>query len=146
VPASTKSRPTPAQRRSGYVGAILVNAVFLYALNRWPGWDAAPFLTPDTERVLGIVTASIVTGIVANGIYLVADPPRLRALGEIVTSAVGLAAVIRIWRVFPFDFSGGFPWDVVVRVLLVLAMAGCGIGILAALVRLVRPARRPAHG
>lgn len=143
--ASQKRRPTAAQRRSGYVGAILVNAVFLYALNRWPGWDAVPFLTPDTERVIGIVNASIITGIVANGIYVLADPPRLRALGEIVTSAVGLAAVVRIWRIFPFDFSGGFPWDVVARVLLVLGIVGCGIGILAALARLVRPPR-PRHG
>lgn len=143
--ASRRQRPTPAQRRSGYVGAILVNGVFLYALNRWPGWDAAPFLTPDTERVLGIITASIITGIVANAVYLLADPPRLRALGEIVTSAVGLAAVIRVWRVYPFDFSGDFPWDTVARVVLVLGMVGCGIGILAALVRLVRPPRaRPA--
>lgn len=143
--ASKRPRPTPAQRRSGCVGAVLVNGVFLYALNRWPGWDAAPFLTADTERVLGIVNASIVIGIVANVVYLLADPPRLRALGEIVTSAVGLAAVIRVWRVYPFDFSGGFPWDSVVRVVLVLGMVGCGIGILAALVRLVRPPRgRPS--
>jgi hypothetical protein len=141
MPASQKPRPGPAQRRSGYVGAILVNGLFLYALNRWPGWDAVPFLTPDTERVIGIVNASIVTGIVANAIYVLADPLRLRALGEIVTSAVGLAAVIGIWRVFPFDFSSGFPWDVVVRVLLVVAIVGCGIGILAALARLVRPPR-----
>ncbi len=38
----------------------------------------------------------------------------------------------QIWQVFPFDFSAyEFNWGFVVRVLLVLAMVGAGIGVLA---------------
>lgn len=136
-----KSRPGPAARRVGYLVAILVNAAVLLALVRWPGWESVPFLSSDTDQVLGVVTASLVAGIVANGVYLVVDPARLRALGEIVTTAVGLAAVVRIWQVFPFSFSGDLPWATIVRVLLVLAMVGSVVGMGVSLARLVRPAR-----
>ena len=131
------SRPRPGARRAGYIVAAVVNAVMLYLVNRWPGWEAVPFLTDATVLVLGIVNASFVVGIVANIVYLVADPPRLRALGDLVTTGVGIAAMVRVWQVFPFDL-GGTPWEVVVRVLLVVAMFGSGVAIMVALVRLVR--------
>lgn len=131
------SRPRPGARRAGYIVAAVVNAVMLYLVNRWPGWEAVPFLTDATVLVLGIVNASFVVGIVANLVYLVADPPRLRALGDLVTTGVGIAAIVRVWQVFPFDL-GGTPWEVVVRVLLVVAMLGSGVAIIVALVRLVR--------
>lgn len=130
-------------RRIGYVVAILVNGALLYAANRWPGWDAVPFLTDETPQVLGIVNVSLVLGIVVNALYVVTDPPRLRALGDIVTMTVGIVVLSRIWQVFPFDFGdASFPWDTVFRVLLVLGIVGSGIGILVALVNLVR-GRRP---
>ncbi len=94
-----------------------------------------PFLTEDTTRVLGAVNASLVAGLVANLLYLLADPRRLRAAGDAVTTAVGLYAMVAVWRVFPFDVSDG--WSAVLRVLLVLGIAGSGIAVVSALVRLV---------
>lgn len=119
--------------------AILVNGAVLYAANRWPGWDALPFLSDATPEVLGIVNASLVVGIVLNALYIAADPPRLRALGDIVTMTVGIAVLARIWQVFPFDFGDApSPWDTVVRVLVALGIVGSAIGIVVALVTLVR--------
>ena len=134
------SRPTPAARRAGYVVAVVVNAAMLYLVNRWPGWEAVPFLTDTTVLVIGLVNASLVVGVVANLVYLVADPPRLRALGDLVTTSVGLAAIVRIWQVFPFDVTGT-PWEAVLRVLLALAAFGSGVGIIVALVGVVRGRR-----
>ena len=88
---------------------------------------------PGARRA-GYVVAAVVNAVM---LYLVADPPRLRALGDLVTTGVGLAAIVRVWQVFPFDL-GGTPWEVVVRVLLVVAMFGSGVAIIVALVRLVR--------
>jgi hypothetical protein len=133
-------RPTPAARRAGYVVAVVVNAAMLYLANRWPGWEAVPFLTDATVLVIGLVNASLVAGVVANLVYLVADPPRLRSLGDLVTTSIGLAAIVRIWQVFPFDVSGT-PWEAVLRVLLALAAFGSGVGIVVALVGLVRGRR-----
>lgn len=136
---------SPGARRFGYVVAALVNAVMLYLVNVWPEWDAVPFLTDETTQVLGLVNVSIVVGLVANLVYVVNDTKWVRGLGEITTTAVGLAAMIRIWQVYPFDFEGySFDWDIVVRVLLVLGMVGSAIGMISRLVslRADTPSRR----
>ena len=140
---TTRARPSPAARRSGYIVAAVVNAVVLYLVNRRPGWDALPFLTPDTTKVLGLVNASIIAGIVTNLVYLVADPPRLRSLGDLVTTGIGLAAMVRIWQVWPISFEpGGFPWDTVFRWLVAIGIVGSVIGIVVALVTLARGTHR----
>lgn len=134
-PRTPRTRPGPAARRVGYAVAAAVGAAMLYLVNGRPGWDAVPFLTDDTTRVVGAVNASLVAGLVANLLYLVADPRRLRAAGDAVTTVVGVYAMVRIWQVFPFDLSDG--WSAVARVLLVVGIAGSGIAVVSALVRLV---------
>jgi hypothetical protein len=147
--ADPAQRSAPASRRAGYGVAVVVNAAVLYAVNRWPGWSSLDFLTASTEQVLGIVNASIVASLVANLIYAVADPPRLKAFGDIVTTGIGLAAAVRIWQVFPFDFGdASFDWELLVRILIVVAIAASVIAIIAAATRLVRvrTSARPGPG
>ena len=134
-----RQRAGTASRRFGYLVALAINAALLYGANCWPGWDAVPFLTQDTPKVLGIVNASLIAGMVANAVYIGWDPPRLKAFGDIVTTAIALVATVRIWQVFPFDFgASGFPWETTARVLLVIAIVGSGLGILVSFVTLVR--------
>lgn len=123
-------------RRAGYVVAVIANAAMLYAVNRWPGWQEVPFLTRDTELVLGLVNATIVVALVANLLCLVRDPRWLTALGDLATTAVGLAALVRIWKVFPLDVSD--RWELLVRALLVLGIVGSAIGVVVAIVRFGR--------
>jgi hypothetical protein len=134
--AAPKDRKPRAVRRFGYVVAALVNALMLFAVNRWPGWDAVPFLTDDTEQVLPWVNASIVTGLVVNLLYLGYDRRWFRSLGDVVTTAVSTTAMLRIWDVFPLDLSEG--WETVARVLLALGLAGTLIAFAVALVAFVR--------
>lgn len=152
----TPTRPPSVRgRRGGYVVAVLVNALMLYAVNRWPGWESLGFLTGRTPEVLGLVNASILVNLVANLAYLGHDGPRFRALGDLAGTAVGLAAVVRIWRVFPFDFgASGLDWALTVHILLGVAIFGSAIGLLVALGRLLRGTpvsgpgrrRRPRRG
>lgn len=126
-------------RRFGYLVAIAINLVMLYLIYGWPGWAAVPFLTDATVDVLGLVSASIIASAVVNLVYLVRDPPSIRAIGQLITTAIGLAAAVRIWQVFPFDFSGySFDWATVARVLLVVAIVGSIIGLIANVVALLR--------
>ena len=142
---TASKRPAVGDRRVGCVVAVLVNAAVLYAVNVWPGWQALPFLTEDMQLVLGLVNASMLVSIVANMASFVADPRWLKALGDIVTTAVGIAALVRMWQVFPFDFSGSsFDWALVVRVAMGVAIGGSAIALVVAFVSFVKSVGRPA--
>ena len=129
------ARPATS-RRPGYVAGALANALLLWLIHVWPGWDVVPFLTGDMTLVLGWIDAALVAGIVVSAVHLVRDPGWLTPAGTLVTTAFGLAATARLLQVFPFDLSPG--WATAVRVLLVVAVIGSAIGLLAALVSLLR--------
>lgn len=134
-----RASPPSSQRRVGYVVAIAVNAVLVYIVNNLADWGWFGFLTDDLDRVTGVITLSLAVSLAVNVIYLFHDPPWLRSVGQIVSTAVGLVAVVRVWQVFPFDFSSySFDWAVVVRFVLVVAIVGSAIGILVELVKLAR--------
>lgn len=125
-----RSRSTPAT--SGYLGSVLVNAIIFYVINVNPGWEAAPFLTPDTAQVIGLVNASIIATAVAHLVYVVVHSRPIRALGGIVTSGSALAAAVQIWRVFPFDFTASSSDSTILtRAVLVAVIVGTIIGIIA---------------
>ena len=137
-------RGSVATRRIGYVIAALFSAALLYLVNVWPGWQAVSFLTDDTRQVLGLVNLSLAVGLAANLVYLVQDAPWLKAMGDLVTTGIGLAVLIRIWQVFPFDFAEwSKDWSWLVRVLLGVGLVGSVIGIIVQVVSLVR---QLAHG
>jgi hypothetical protein len=98
-------RPSVGARRAGYVVAAVVNAALWYVVNRWPGWQALSFLTDETVQVLGWVNLSLVVGIAVNVGYLAYDPPWVTSLGALATTGIGLAVLVQLWRVFPFDFG-----------------------------------------
>ena len=63
----------------------------------------------------------------------------MRAAGDLLTTAIGLAGMIRLLQVFPFAFpAGGFDWALLVRVLLILGAVGTGIAVLVAISTLIR--------
>lgn len=146
----TPSAPTTrgvsrrAGRRIGYVATILVNLVIFGVINVWPGWEAAGFVTPAAAEVVPLINLSIGVAIVVNAVYLVADGTRIKALGELVNSAIVIVVSIAVLDVFPFDFSGyAFPWEWLVVFVLVVAMIGSGVSILVNLWRLIRGPRAP---
>ena len=127
-----------AGRRAGYLVAIAVNAALAYVANNILEWDVLPFLTEDFDRVLPAINATLAVTIAANLARLWYDPKWFVAVTDLVSTAVGLVASIRMWRVFPFDFeSYDVRWDLAVRALLVIAIIGSVIGIVVGAVKLV---------
>ncbi|MBO4206813.1 hypothetical protein [Micromonospora echinofusca] len=123
-------RPSVGARRFGYLAAITVNVVLLTLINGRPGWRAVPFLTDAAGQVVGLVNASIVAGVVVTATYLRYDAPWWRSLGDLATSVVGLAALVRLWEVFPFAFPDpSVDWPLVARVVLAVSIAGTVVGI-----------------
>lgn len=141
---STKRRSATGDQRGGQVANAVVNAILLLATNVWPTWQVVPFLTEDTRHVLVLVNLVLAAGVVGNLAFAVADRPRLTALGNLVLLGIGVAALVRLWQVFPFDFgNAALDWAIVVRVLLIVGLAGSGIGMIVHLVTMVRG---PRHG
>lgn len=142
---SRSRRPSVAGRRIGYAIAVLINGALWLVVNVWPGWRAAPFLTEATTQVLWLVNLSLVVGLVINAIYLAYDPPWCRALGDLVTTVIALVTTTRIWQVFPFALATHpFNWAMLARVLLMVAIVGSVIGVIAQIVALARLGRRGA--
>lgn len=141
-PVSTRQesrRRSPASRRLGYGIAIALNVVFIYLINEWPGWASVPFLTEDTSDVVPVINAGLVVSIVANAIYLIADPRWLRAIGDAVTATVSFIVTLVVLEVFPFDFSAySFDWTLLVRVMLVVGLIGSTVAVIGNLVIFVR--------
>ena len=116
-----------------------MNLALLLLTLVWPGWQVVPFLTPAAAEVIPVFVASLIAGMAVNVVNLITDSRVLWSIGEIVGAIFAFAVALRLWQVFPFDFgSSTFEWTPFVRALLVLAMAGCLIGVLAHIVRLVR--------
>ncbi len=127
--AQAPVRAPIAARRTGYAIAAVVNVCIWFAINLWPGWDRVPFLTEDTALVLGWINLSIATAIAVNLAYLAYDAPWFTALGGLVTTVVGLCAMVRFWRIFPVDAPA--PWPLLTRIMLVVAVGGTVIGLIA---------------
>jgi len=134
---AARRRPSTAARRAGYSVAAAVNVILLYLINDRPGWDAVPFLTADTTRVLTLINASLIVGLAVDLVQIVRDPPWLVAIGGMTTTAIGTAVLVRIWQVFPLDFGdASFDWPLLTRVLLALGVIGSLAGFTAQAVAL----------
>jgi len=131
-----EAKPT---RRVGYLVAVIVNVVIWILVNVSPGWQALPFLTDDFTRVLWLANLSLVTSALVNAAYLLYDPAWFRSVTQIGVLAVGLAASVRTWQVFPFDFSGSsIPWAGITRALIIIAIFGSVIALVSELVKLAK--------
>lgn len=129
--------PTPA-KRIGYLIAAALNALMLWVAHQLLDWGWPGFLTDDFELVLGFATASFIANIVANlGLavrYHGCAPP----LADLVTAAFALAVGLRMWAVFPLDFTGyATDWSGWVRVALVTGIVASGIAIIVNLAKLI---------
>lgn len=132
------ARPAHAGQRAGYVVAVAVNAVMLYIVNNLLAWDVLPFLTEDFARVLPLLNVSLVVTIIANALFVVYDARWFRSSGQIVLLAISMAVTVRLYRVFPFDFTPyAIDWGMLGRFALLIAMFGIGVGIIVELGRLI---------
>lgn len=124
-------------RRIGYGLAVGINLGLLFVVLNIVRWDILPWLTDDFSLVAPWIGFALVATIGANLVYLAEDWPPIKSTGQIATNLTSLLATAQVLLVFPFDFSAyRFDWVLVTRAVLVLALAGAGIGIIAETVKL----------
>ena len=134
----TDPGPT-AGRRLGHLVGAAVNGLLLLVVNVYPGWQVVPFLTADAALVVPLVNASLIISAVVELGRAVVDPPWLRALGNVLTTGISLAVMVRSVQVFPFDFGQSeINWDLWVRMGLQFLSVALGIALVVQVVQLLR--------
>jgi uncharacterized protein (DUF486 family) len=136
---SAPPRARSSGRSGAYVATIVVDIVLIYVVSNLLEWNWLPFLTSDFSKVVTLIVVSLGVAIFLNVVYLLYHRYWFKALGQTVLGLINIAVTLRLYRVFPFDFSPyPFDWATVLRVLLIMALVGAGIGIVVELARLVR--------
>ncbi len=106
-------------------------------------WSRYPFFTQDINLWLPILTTTLALTIAGHIILIILDRYVLRETILIVLNALGLATVLTLLSVFPFDFSvipNTTAADVTymgVTIALICISIGIGIGILVSLIKLI---------
>jgi uncharacterized membrane protein len=153
-----------AGRITGYSFAILWNVAFFIFLTFFHKYIAAhiteadgsvtriSMLTDDYFTWLPILITVTILAIIAYIVLIIYDKYPFRGIVQIFTSIIGVAAVVSLVSIFPFDFSV-IPNDTavdavpnVVMVVLILAAIGLGIGALTQFIKLISHASKQNSG
>lgn len=122
---------TTGARRFGYALSALITAAIAWAVNVWPGWQAVPFLTEETSEVIPLVNLSLLVGVLTNLLYMVVDPPWLKALGGLLSTAISLAVATRTFTVFPFGFGDDASlWEPLTEAFLIFLIVALALALL----------------
>ena len=139
-------------RITGYSFAIMWSVVFLVLFNfysqyiayyNYDGiWHRQALLTANFSQWLPIVTTALAASIVGNILLIIYDGYFFRQIVRIVLNLFGLAAIISLLTIFPFDFTV-FPRDLtgilnpIIIVVLILAVIGTSIDTMVRFVKLI---------
>ncbi|MCP2242354.1 hypothetical protein [Lentzea aerocolonigenes] len=135
----TARRSRRTARRSSYLVAALLDVTLLVLINVSPGWQAIPVLTAAAADVVVAVDVALAVALVVNLLCLARPRRSLAAVGDVVSTAAGLAAVFRVLQVFPFSFAGSATdWAAITRLTLISIIVVVSIALVVQLVVLVR--------
>ncbi|MEN8240008.1 MAG: hypothetical protein ABFR53_12510 [Actinomycetota bacterium] len=132
-------RNSPMTRRFGYSVTIAIYVVSIWAAFNLVDWGWPPFLTDEWNDAVPYVAFAIGVNLAFTITLLFYDAEWYRSATQIVMNLAGLVAAVVVWQIWPFIFTdGGFPWEIIVRVGLALAVVGPIVGIISEAVKLVR--------
>ncbi len=115
---------TGDRKKGEYIANIIFNLIFLWILSRVPHWNI-PFLADDYMVVLLVMKINCWVQIAANIVLLVMFIRALRYVVKIIAEAAGLAALMVMYYLYPFDFSNyhNLGWlDKVLPILFIIGM------------------------
>jgi hypothetical protein len=130
------------QRRAGeFIGGILGNLIALVLFNTALAWRHLTHgvILPTWGDILWAANFSLIIQIALNLILVFYRPAWLYSFRQLIAAAVGLVSIIVFYIVFPVDFAQiDLYWiNRVLRLILIIGMAGTCIGIIVNFVRLI---------
>jgi uncharacterized membrane protein len=106
-------------------------------------WEKYPFFTDEIRLWLPVLTAALIVAIIGHLILIFFDRQALRQVIRIIMDVFGLATVVTLLAVFPFDFyvipntAAAAGTQIGVTITLVLIAIGISIGILVRIIKLI---------
>lgn len=139
-PQSSPAQPKQRKgKRTGYVFSIFFSLLFLYIANNLLDWGVQ-FVTREWSDVLTVINISGIVNVVGYAAFLCYDKRMFYFFGRTILDGIALIVTVRLYTVFPFEFSKlwGMDWmNEVFPWLLLLGIVGIIIGIIVRSVRLV---------
>jgi hypothetical protein len=133
-----------------YVGALVGNIIAIIFVNTvlfWRQYTQGVILESWAD-ILWAANLSLGAQIVGNFLLCFFRPSWFAALMRAIFAAAGLVSIIVFFIVFPLDFSRlvGTWLNTLLKVLLMIGMAGTVIGFIVEIVRFIRGAARAVAG
>ncbi len=106
-------------------------------------WTRQSFFTSEITLWLPILTTTLVISIIGHIVLIIVDRKILRQAIHIIMNGFGLATVVTLLTVFPFDFSvipnasASAATQVAVTIVLICIAVGFGIGLVVRIVKLL---------
>ena len=106
-------------------------------------WTRHPFFTSEIDLWLPILTTTLVISIIGHIVLIIVDRKILRQAIHIIIDGFGLATVVTLLTVFPFDFDvipnsvAASSTHIGVTVVLICIAVGFGIGLLVRIIKLL---------
>ncbi len=143
---------TRGGRVTGYSFAIVWSIILLVFFNFYSSyiayyhydgqWYRYPLLTENFSQWLPVISVALAASIIGNILLIIYDGRFFRQIIHIVLNLFGIAAVVSLLVIFPFDFTV-FPRDLtgilnpIVIAVLILIIIGIGIETMVRLVKLI---------
>jgi hypothetical protein len=141
---------TRGGRVAGYSIAIFWNIAFLIFFNFYYDFIAVytaeariPIITGDWAFFLPILNVALIVSIIGNIILIIYDRYELKQIIDIVTMLLGVAVVITLLNIFPFNFNVipheglSIALTPIMTLFLIILAVGLGVGVLIRFIKLV---------
>ena len=132
-------KKNPPNSLANYIVSAVINAVFLFLVNKIPDWNLA-FIAGTYPNVLWALNLSLIVQIAGNFLLIFYHPMVLHHVGNVLFSIFGFIALIVVYTVFPFYLpelrSSWLP--TLLRIVMIVGMVGTGIAAIVHLVGAIR--------
>jgi hypothetical protein len=124
----------------------IANVIGIVLFNTVPIWRqyTQGVVLEDFVRILWAANISFLVQLAGNVSLMFYKPPRFAAFVRIVTTSAALLSMIVFYALFPLDFSHvGVAWlNTVLRVVLIVSIAGTAVALIVQMIQLAAGWRR----
>ncbi len=126
------------RKKSDFGGAIVINLIVLYLINKIPGWNLC-FITDGFQALLWIINLNLVIKIAGNIILLIHDQRVVYRFIQLVFHVAEFVTLLSVYYIYPFQFLVCYHhWvDVLIKLGLIISLIITGISVIGLFFKLI---------